>query len=171
MTVCMCFVFEVLLLVDMSLLVLSGPQPTLSLKLLFCFRSDEPSPFCPDASHGLARVFSLPADSIFPQPYREFFIISKIVMGGDSWVFSLLAINIILLSFAPLTFWTPGSRAACSRCFPIPGGKLPRHLQLLTLVLADSTAVTGLPQSIPRYLELNVFVVVPRYPSGTSYTF
>lgn len=63
---------------------------------LLCFRSDGASLFCPD------RVFSLPTNIILPQPHQEVFLISQIVIEGDFWGFSLLVINIILLSFASL---------------------------------------------------------------------
>lgn len=141
MTICMCFVFEVFLLVDMSLLVLSGPQPIWTWTLFFCFRSDEASPFCPDVSCGRERVFSLPTDIIFPQLYQKVFIISQIIMGGDSWgFFSFLAI-IIILSLGSL-LWP-----FCLKCLELSSQSAPSSQvgnyamtsAAVTLVFADTT--------------------------------
>ena len=46
--------------------------------------------------------FLCPQTLSCPSPIKRVFVISQIVMEGHFWVFSLLAINIILLSFGSL---------------------------------------------------------------------
>lgn len=145
MTMCMCFVFQVLLLVDMSLLVLSGPQPILNLKFALLFQIWWSLSI-------LSRYISWPRKNIF-STYRHYLApaLSRVFYhfshshGRRFQVFfsACYKCNFITFWISSFNFWTHGSRAACSRCFPIPGEKLLRHLQLVTLAFADTSVRHG----------------------------
>lgn len=144
MTICMCFAFEVFLLVDMSLLVLSGPQPILNLNFVLLFQIwwslSILSRYILWPRKG---IFSAHRHFIFPQLYQKVFIIAQIIMGGDSCCFSFFSLRavIIILPFGSLLlpFGLKCLELSSQGAPSFQVGKDALHLPLVTLVLADTT--------------------------------
>lgn len=122
---CICFVFEVLLLVDMSLLVLSGPRPILNLKFTLLFQMWWSLSI-------LSRHIWWPSNGILstyrhylaPALSRVFYHFSNSHKRRFLGFFSACCkCNLIVFWISSFTIWSHESRAVCSRSIPISGGK------------------------------------------------
>lgn len=141
MTICMCFVFEVFLLVDMSLLVLSGPQPILNLNFVLLFQIWWSLSI-------LSRCILWPRKSIFPA-HRHYLppALSKGFYnfsnnrGGRLLIFFPLLTVIIILCFGSLLL------PFCLKCLELSSQNAPSYQvgnyavasPAVILVFADTT--------------------------------
>lgn len=142
MTICMCFVFEVFLLVDMSLLVLSGPQPILNLNFVLLFQiwwSLSLSSRC--ILWPRKGIFSAHRHLLPPALSKGFYNFSNNHGRRFLGFFFACCNHNIVFWISSFTFWPQVSRPLL-KVHPHPRLEtMLWHLQLVTLEFADAAVV------------------------------